>query len=967
LAAVSANLCNRLLKTASGTGETKPEMKRSLVYLSLSMMIGLFGCGPKGYKKVDTGVVVTPSENQGTRKVKLEVVTDRIIHVIATPTDSFPTAPSLMRVALDEQPTKWEVTEAGDSITVSTAELKATVSLKTGEVSFYDSAGKLVTSEHDGGGRQFTPVDVRGQKSFSIRQIFDSPADEAFYGLGGHQNGQLNYKGEDVDLTQQNIVDVVPFIYSDRNYGILWDNYSISKFGDPREYNSLNTVTLYDKSGKEGGLSASYYVKDKVVKETTEGTIEYEFLETPQVDSFPKDVANNGKVIWEGSFSSDKEGLHKFLVYSSGYIKVWVDGNLVMDKWRQNWNPWTNKFTQDIKKGEKHAIKIEWISQGGYLGVRHLDPVPAADQARLSLWSEVGDAIDYYFIKGDNADEVISGYRTLTGKAPIVPKWAMGFWQSRERYRKQEELIDVVKEYRKRGIPLDNIVLDWQYWEDPKWGSHEFDVTRFPDAQGMVDELHKLNSHLMISVWPKFNTGTANYDEMNKKGFLFKNNVEKKRKDWVGVGYENTFYDPFNPEAGQLFWDQIDRSLNKKGIDAWWLDATEPDMHSNISIAARKDNMNPTGMGPAERFFNAYSLLNSRSVYEGQRKSSPDKRVFILTRSAYAGQQRYGAVTWSGDIVSRWSDFKDQIATGINFSLSGIPYWTMDIGGFAVEYRYYNLTGETQKEWRELNTRWFQFGAFCPIFRSHGQFPLREIYNIAPEGTTEYQSMVFYTKLRYRLMPYLYSLAGHSYFDDYTIMRGLVMDFGHDAKAKEVADEYLLGPSILVAPVTEYHALNRTVYLPSKSDWYDFYTGKKFAGGQDLTVEAPLERMPLFVKAGSIIPAGPEIQYAAEKTDPITLYIFQGADAAFVLYEDEGINYNYENGKFSKIPFTYDEKTKTLSIGDREGEFDGMLRERTFEIVWVSGQPGGLGLKAEPHQVVRYSGTKLSIIEQRTK
>lgn len=942
-------------------------MKKSLRYLSLIGLV-FFGCSQKGpFEILNNGVVVTPVDGQdGTRRVKLEVVSDDIIHIVATPTDSFPTAASLMIVPQEKKNVKWEATANGDELTVQTAKVKATISLKTGEVSFYDSNSVLLTKEQTGGGRHFTPVIVGGQNSFSVQQVFDSPDNEAFYGLGGHQNGQMNYKGEDVDLTQQNIVDVVPFVYSDKNYGILWDNYSISKFGDPREYNSLNTLKLFDANGKEGGLTARYYVKDKVVREATESVIEYEFLETPAVDTFPKDVANNGKVVWEGSFTSDQEGTHKFMVYSSGYIKVWVDTKLVMDKWRQNWNPWTNKFTVDLKKGEQHKIKIEWISQGGYLGVRHLDPIPAEQQMQLSLWSEVGDGIDYYFIRGDNADSVISGYRTLTGKAPIVPKWAMGFWQSRERYRKQDELIGVVKEYRKRGIPLDNIVLDWQYWEDPKWGSHEFDSTRFPDPQGMINELHKLNVNLMISVWPKFNKGTANYDEMNQKGFLFTNNIKKQRKDWVGVGYENTFYDPFNPEAGKLFWNQIDKNLNQKGIDAWWLDATEPDMHSNISIPARKENMSPTAMGPGERYFNAYSLLNSKSVYEGQRTSSPDKRVFILTRSAYAGQQRYGAATWSGDIVSRWSDFQDQIATGINFSLSGIPYWTMDIGGFAVENRYYNLTGETLKEWRELNTRWFQFGAFCPLFRSHGQFPLREIYNIAPDGTREYESMAFYTKLRYRLMPYLYSLAGQSYFSDYTIMRGLVMDFSADPKVREIANEYMFGPSILVAPVTEYGARERPVYLPAGNVWFDFYTGKKYDGGNDLVVAAPLDRMPVFVKAGSIIPAGPQIQYATENSDPITLYVIPGKDAAFVLYEDEGVNYNYEKGMYAMIPITYNEQAKTLVIGARKGEYAGMKHERTFEIVWVGEKSGGVGLTAKPQHVVRYTGAELLIKDERT-
>jgi alpha-D-xyloside xylohydrolase len=670
-------------------------------------------------------------------------------------------------------------------------------------------------------------------------------------------------------------------------------------------------------------------------------------------------------VVWEGSLSSDVEGDHKFIVYSAGYVKVWLDDKLTIEKWRQNWNPWTNKFILKMKKGQKHKIKIEWKCDGSmYLAVKHLDPYPANEQKRLTLFSEVASQIDYYFIAGKDADDVIKGYRTLTGKSPILPKWAYGYWQSRERYHNEKELMEVAKEYRKQNVPIDNIVLDWQYWEDPKWGSHEFDVTRFPDPKKMIDQLHNdLHFHFMISVWPKYYKGTTNYEEMNSKGYLFTRNIEKKRKDWVGIGYENTFYNPFNPEAGKMFWNHIDRSLNKIGVDAWWLDATEPDMHSNLSIEERKLNMSPTGIGPGSKYFNAYSLLNSKTVYEGQRTSSPEKRVFILTRSAFAGQQRYSAVTWSGDIVSRWSDFKDQIATGINFSLSGIPNWTMDIGGFAVEHRYEKANGETLDEWRELNNRWFQYGAFCTLFRSHGQYPFREMFNISPVGHEVYNTMLYYDKLRYRLMPYIYSLAGATYFSDYTIMRGLVMDFNSDAKTHDIVDQYMFGPSLLVNPVYEYKARSRPVYLPAGTGWYDFYSGKYFEGGQTLQAEAPLNRMPLFVKEGSIVPAGPEIQYTAEKpADPITLYVFAGKDAHFELYEDENTNYNYENGKYSMIAFDYNEKNKTLSISDRKGSFDGMLATRTFQVVVIDKDHArGIELTSKADKELKYEGKALSV------
>ena len=939
-------------------------MKRMTVIYFVVFVLSISCTKKSTYEKLADGIVVHFNSKGNESHLKLQVIEDNIIHVTVASADTFSVAKSLSVVDIKHEDATWELVETENELTLKTNAIQTIVMLATGEVIFKDSTGRVLLQEKKGGGKTFTSILDEGKKAYVIRQEFESPSDEAFYGLGGHQNGQVNYKGQDVELAQHNIVDVIPFLYSSKNYGILWDNYSISHFGDPREYLPLTSLKLFNKVGQEGGLTADYYVGNNIVKSVNENKIDYEFLETVQVDSFPKDVARTGKVVWEGAFSSDVEGSHKFLIYSAGYYKVWLDEKLILDDWRQGWNPWTNKFEVSIKNGEKHKLKIEWMPDGGaYIAVKHLDPISDEEQNRLSLSSDVADEINYYFVRGDNADEVIAGYRQLTGKAPIVPKWAMGFWQSRERYHSQKELIDVVKEYRRRMIPLDNIVLDWQYWEDPKWGSHEFDATRFPDPQGMMDELHKnLHANLMISVWPKFNVGTAHYDELNAKGFLFTRNAQKKRKDWVGIGYESTFYNPFIDEAGKLFWKQIDEKLNRYGIDGWWLDATEPDMHSNLSIDERKLNMSPTGMGSGARFFNAYSLLNSKGIYEGQRKSSPDKSVFILTRSAFAGQQRYGAVTWSGDIVSRWGDFQDQIATGINFSLSGIPYWTMDIGGFAVERRYNNATGETLNEWRELNTRWFQFGAFCPIFRSHGQYPFREIFNISPEGHEAYKSMLYYDKLRYRLMPYIYSLAGNSYFNDYTIMRGLVMDFNADPKVHNIADQYMFGPSLLINPVYVYKVTSRNLYLPEYTGWYDLYTGKYESGGQTLKADAPYGRMPVYVKEGSIIPMGPPLQYTSQKpVDPLTVFVYTGKDGIFNLYEDEGVNYNYEQGKSSTILFTYNEATNTLMIGNREGSFNGMLEKRTIQIVWVK-KDRMVNIDAtKPDKVISYEGKEVSI------
>ena len=467
----------------------------------------------------------------------------------------------------------------------------------------------------------------------------------------------------------------------------------------------------------------------------------------------------------------------------------------------------------------------------------------------------------------------------------------------------------------------------------------------------------------MISVWPKFYVGIKNYDLFNDKGWLYKRNVEKGQKDWVGPGYVSTFYDSYNADAQKLFWKLMNEKLFSIGIDAWWLDCSEPDICSNLSRTETILRQHPTALGSAYRYLNAYSLMNAKAVYEGQRSINNNQRVYILTRSAFAGQQRYAATTWSGDIASRWYDLKAQISAGMNFSLSGIPYWSMDIGGFAVESRYEHPTEADLDEWRELNTRWYQFGSFCPIFRVHGQFPLREIYNMAPEDHPAYQSMLAYDKLRYRLMPYIYSLTGMVTQQDYTIMRSLVMDFGSDKNVLTINDQFMFGPAILVNPVTEYKLRSRAVYLPLGSDWYELKTGKLLAGGRTIQADAPYTEIPVFIKAGSIIPCGPEIQYTTEKpADPIRLFVYTGSDGSFTLYEDENTNYNYEQGKFATIPLIYNEDRKELIIGKRHGSFADMVKKRTFEIIFISKEKqSGMNFDLKPDAVVAYDGNQKTI------
>ena len=930
--------------------------------LSLAVVLLACACGQKeqAYVRTTHGVVVTL--NGGTaKKLRVAVVAPKVIRITAFPTDEMTLPKSLMVEAREDSP-DFSVLERENTVIVKTSELVAEVLLDQGRVIFKDKTGKVLTQEI-ANGRTFEPVQVEGKSFYAIRQRFESPSDEAFYGLGQHQNRQVNFKNEDVELAQHNMDVAIPFVVSSRHYGILWDNESISRFGDPREWQPLSkTLKLYDALGQEGGLTATYSVGGQVKLTRIERDIDYQYIK--QVKTFPAEIAKapSQRIVWEGKIESSTGGVHKFSLYASDYNKLFIDNEPVIDAWRQDWNPWYRNFTVELKPGVARAIRIEWDRKGGYLALLHRDPLPAAEHGNLSFFSEVGQAIDYYFVQGNTADEVISGYRTVTGKATLLPRWAYGFWQSRERYKTQAELLGVLSEYRKRRIPIDNIVMDWFYWKEDSWGAHEFDRTRFPDPASMVKQVHWNNAHLMISVWPKFYPTTDHYKELDAKGFIYHRNVEQGIKDWVGPGYLSSFYDPYSDEARKIYWRQIDETLNKLDIDAWWLDATEPDPQSNVDMEERKALITPTAMGPSAELFNSFPLIHARGVYEGDRAASPDKRVFILTRSAFPGLQRYAAATWSGDVASRWSDLGDQIAAGIGFSLSGLPNWTTDIGGFALETRYEKPNAKDLEEWRELNTRWFQFGAFSPLFRSHGQFPLREIYNLAPQGSEVYNSLVDYDKLRYRLMPYVYTLGANTYHNDYTIMRGLVMDFAQDPRVRDIGDQYMFGPAFLINPVYEYKARSRTVYLPAGAHWYDYYTGQKTEGGRTVSADAPLSRMPIFVLEGSIVPTGPEIQFTGqEPRGPLTLQVYTGRDGQFTLYEDQGLNYDYEHGAFAVIKLVYDSKKRELTIGAQQGQYPGMIEKRTFHVRFIAEGQAGAQLDAKPDETIEYAGQEVIV------
>ena len=941
----------------------------------VSVMLGAFGsntalanaAAPDGsYVRIAGGIVVTPTAGVA-KKVRLEVVSPSIIHVTAFPGDDLTLSASLMAVRTESPGVAFTVRRASDAVTLSTGKVRAVVRLDNGQVVFEDAQGKIIASEVPGG-RELRPVTIDGSAYYEVRQQFESTPDEAFYGLGQHQTGIIDYKGKDVTLAQHNMDVAVPFVVSSRDYGILWDNNSVTRFGDPKPWEQISKgLTLYDAHGKKGGLTASYYVDGKLVLERTEGDIDYQYVDRMAhfPASFPQALVKlpHVKVVWTGKIEARRAGLQTFSLYGSDYQKLWIGGRKVIDAWRQNWNPWFRDFAVEMSPGKPLAVRMEWDREGGYVALLHRPPRPAAERERLSLSSQAGRAIDYYFIRGASLDGVIGGYRYVTGKAVLLPRWAYGFWQSRDHYETQQELLGVVEKYRQLGLPLDNIVQDWRYWKDDAWGSQEFDPTRYPDPRGMIAKVHALHAHLMISVWPKFYPTTDDYKALAARGYIFPLSVRLGVKDWVGPGYSYGFYDPFSKGARQLYWRQIDQRLASLGVDAWWLDADEPDMISNTTLAEREALMSPTPLGPGAALFNAYSLEHVGGVYEGNVAARPNTRAFILSRSGFAGLQRYGATVWSGDVAPRWSDLENQIAAGVGFSLSGLPNWTMDIGGYQPESRYLEPDAKDLAEWRELNTRWFEFGAFCPVFRSHGQFPHREIYNLAPAGSEVYDTLAYYDRLRYRLMPYIYTLAGDTWLDDSTIMRALEMDFAGDPEVRDIADEYMLGPAFLVSPVYAYQARKREVYLPAGALWYDFYSNHAFQGGQRISAAAPLSRMPLFVRAGSIVPVGPAIQYTGEKPDaPLTLLVYTGASGHFTLYEDEGTTLDYRHGQYTTIPFSYDRAAGTLTIGPRSGEFPGMQQSRAFHIRWMSPQarPGD-DFAAPADSTVEYSGAAVKV------
>lgn len=892
--------------------------------------------------------------------VKVQFYSDNIVRVVKWLPDGTSDKKSLVVILKDVPKLNINIKDSPDAVTLSSEKITLRLSKSDGAIEYLTDDGKIILKEQ--GKAIITPVQFEHEKNaFSVEQNFKLTEDEGIYGLGQHQYGYMNYRGRTVKLVQSNTEAVTPFLISTQGYGIYWDNYSKTIFTD--------------------------------------------------------------------------------------------------------------------------------------------------DNEKMSFWSDVGDNIDYYFIQGKTMDEVIAGYRDLTGQAPMYGKWAYGYWQSKEHYKNRDELLKIAAEFRKRKIPIDNIIQDWNYWGTNKnWGSMFFDETKYPNPKEMVDKLHAMHFHMIISIWPGLGPDTEIFKEMDRNGFLY------DQFGWAGFKY----YDAYNPKANDVYWKYLKEGLYSKGIDGWWMDSTEPDVVNALSKEGTDAWMKRIGanhLGSFARYMNPYSLLMTESVYNKQRKENDGKRIYILTRSTFAGQQRAAATTWSGDIGANWDVYKKQITAGVNHCMSGIPYWTFDIGAFVIgSYGGVFSNGGKDPAYQELYTRMFQLGAFSPIFRAHGSEVPREIWEFGDFSDV----LVKFDNLRYRLLPYIYSLAWQVTNDGYTIMRGLPMDFSSDKKTYSIDDQFMFGPAMMVCPVTEYmlhrppedsilitpehfrtkdgkpgltakyysdekfqtlcreqvepninlfwytgwpdfipgpkfsmrwegkliptetgphrfhlksfgpkkvfldgkevpcnywstefltvpvelqagkeydfafetsndvagafraqlfwktpeiHAREkivekrektRQVYLPAENKWIDFWTGETLPGGQTIAADAPIDKIPLMVKSGSIIPMGPFIQYSDEKpADPIELRVYPGADGTFTLYEDENDNYNYEKGVYATIAFHWDDAKRQLMIDARKGSFPGMLKVRTFNVVIVGKDHGtGIEIADKPDKVISFNGER---------
>jgi alpha-D-xyloside xylohydrolase len=751
--------------------------------------------------------------------MEIDILGDDIVRVRYSSLDHFGPKTSLV-VAGRLPAAGFKLTEKDSKIMIALDRLTLMVDRHTNAITYIGLAGEEILAEDGDEGKSMSAATVVGEATYTCSTRYLSPAGEALFGLGCHPLDSLSidYKGRTQEMAIKYLTGAIPVLLSSRGYGLMWDNYSQSRF----------------------------------------------------------------------------------------------DGT-------------------------------------------------EAENTKFSYHSESGKMIDYYFFYGPSFDHIINLYRQLTGRAPMYPKWAYGLFQSQDRYKTQAEVLSAASQYRSHHIPVDAVVQDWYYWSPLPIGSHVMYPPDYPDPVKMVDELHRENVHAMISIWPCFGSGTANFDALKAAGYLTSitwNNIMTHTPD--------TYYDAYNPGARTMYWQQArDSLIRRDGWDAWWVDQCEPDTEDPDD---RKKARLYSGHGLD--YFNSYSLVHTKGIYEHWRQDISRKRIFLLARQAFAGQQRNAATLWSSDITTTFASFRNQVPQAINACVSGIPYWTSDIGGYLSHTSPGGVPDWSQPGYRELFTRWFQFGTFCPIFRIHGKGE-RALYSANWDEPTR-AILLTYDRLRYRLLPYIYSLAGKTTLANYTPMRSLVFDFRMDTNVYRIPDQYMFGPAFLVNPVTsplytgdgaDGKAKVRSVYLPAGTVWYDFWTGERKAGGQRIDAPAPIGIMPLYVRAGSIVPMGPVMEYATERpADTIELRIYPGADGSFTLYEDENDDYHYEKGAYATIRLDWNDSRRQLFIHATKGSFPGMLTHRVFRLVLVqTGHGAGETAGTVFDRDVNFTGTETRV------
>jgi alpha-D-xyloside xylohydrolase len=792
----------------------------------------------------------------------------------------------------------FKVSETPSKLKLRTNAITVFFDKQTGAIDYSDNTGKIFLSEK-AGSRKLATNSVMGEPCFIAEQSFDSPADEYLFGLGQFQDGHYNLRNVTRKLIQVNSQISIPFLYSNKGYGILWHQYGLTYF-NPAD----NDIVLSKQNNSSG--------ENKEAEVTT---------------SSGTQKVSQRQSLYKGNFSVPTDGEYSIMLdlgdMDNRHLVV-IDGNAVIDQ-SNFWLPPAVSNIARLKAGEHNVQVVCKSSNTPKLSWKKTDNT-------TTFRSPNAKELDYVVFYGKNADEVIGTYRNLSGNVPMLPLWAYGFWQCRERYTSGKHLVQTIEEFRRRNLPVDVIVQDWQYWGKNGWGVPKFDTANYPNPEQFIKQLHDLNAQFSISVW----------ENLDKKSDVAKPYVEKNlyipNTPWIDI---------YNPETGTTHWNALNTNLFAKGVDSWWMDATEPE---NDALAGKQTYF---GLGDFYRL--TYPLFVSKAIYEGQRATNDQKRVAILTRSAFAGQQRYGTINWSGDIGGTWDSYRRQIVAGLNYNLTGMPYWTTDIGGFFRPGK----SQYTDPKYHDILIRWFQWGTFNPIFRVHGYQTETEPWKYGDTVEANMRSML---NLRYRLMPYIYSEAWQVSKNGSTMMRPLIMDFKNDPTAIAQSYEYMFGKSFLVAPITEAGVTEWNVYLPKSTIWYDFWIGKRFTGGQTIKTHAPQDRIPLFVKAGSIVPMGKFLQYTSEKpVDTLEIRIYSGADGQFSLYNDEGNNYNYEKGKYTVIPFKWNEQQQIFTVDKQQGGYSGALKKHVFNIVWID-ESNGKGIETSPKtKTIVYTGEKVSV------